>query len=76
MVCFINALRLVGKLSDIFKKLKKNRFDKNIQLAVKGETKKFKTLAKILKWILIIACVYWIIMFVIMFIVFSGAAHK
>lgn len=58
------------------KKLKKNRFDKNIQLAVKGETKKFKTLAKILKWILIIACVYWIIMFVIMFIVFSGAAHK
>ena len=58
------------------KKLKKNSFDINAQLAVKEETKKFKTLGKILSWVLIIVCVYGIITIVMMYIVFSGAAHK
>lgn len=58
------------------KKMKNNPADKNAQLTVNKEVKKFKTLAKVLKWVLIIACVYWIIMFLAMFFIFSGAANK
>ena len=58
------------------KRLKNNPSDKNLQSAANREAKKFKTLAKILKWALIIACVYWIVEFLIMFIGFSGAARE
>ncbi len=53
------------------RKLKKNPSDKNTQVTIKEETKKFKILAKILKWALIIACVYWAVILIIMFFVYS-----
>lgn len=53
------------------RKLKKNPSDKNTQVTIKEETKKFKILAKILKWALIIACVYWAVILIIMFFLFS-----
>ena len=53
------------------RKLKKNPSDKNTQSAVKEGTKKFKILAKILKWVLIIACVHVVVALIIMFFVFS-----
>ena len=52
------------------RKLKKNPSDKNTQSAVKEETKKFKILAKILKWVLIIVCVYLAAILIFMFLVF------
>ena len=59
------------------KKLKKNPSDKNAKNAVTNQTKKFKILAKILKWLLIAAAIYFIIVFLSMVIVFSfGPPHR